>query len=167
MTINDQCRELRLYYLAENLEQFLANANKAKWPLKESLGRMVELEKIEKHNRSIQQRLRSAKIGRTKLMNQFDWAWPGEIDRTVIDELMRAEFIDNHQNIILAGPQGVGKTMIAKNIGLSAITRGHKVLFTTASELVIDLGAQESSAALQRRIKKYISPELLIIDELG
>lgn len=167
MTIHAHLQDLRLYYLADNFEKFISQASKEKWPLKEALIRIVNLEKIEKQNRSTQQRLRAAKIGRAKLMKQFDWAWPGVIDRSVVEELMNSEFIANHQNIILAGPQGVGKTMIAKNIGLSAINHGRRVLFTTASDLVIDLGAQESSAALQRRIKRYTAPDLLIIDELG
>lgn len=165
--IYEQLTDLRLHYLADNLDQFLLQANNSKWSLKEVFQRFIELEHIEKTNRSTQQRLKNSRIGKTKMMNQFDWSWPKKIDRPILEELLHAEFIKYFQNIVLAGPQGVGKTMIAKNIGLSAIGLGFKVLFSTASDLVIDLGSQESSAALQRRLKRYIFPDLLIIDELG
>ena len=167
MTICEQLQGLRLYYLAENLDQFLAHAAKSKWTHKDAVSRFAELETIDKSNRSTQQRLKSAKIGRTKLLNEFDWAWPKEIDRPVIEDLMLLNFIKHHQNIILAGSQGAGKTMVAKNIGLSAIALGKRVYFTTAADMVLDLGSQESTAALQRRIKHYTAPDLLIIDELG
>jgi DNA replication protein DnaC len=167
MTIYEQLQSLKLHYLSDNLDQFIASAAKAKWSIKDTLMRAVELEIIEKSNRSTLARLQAAKIGKTKLMNEFDWSWPSEISRHDIEELMVSEFIRERKNIILAGPQGVGKTMIAKNIALNAVSHGQKVLFTTASNLVIDLGSQESSAALQRRIRRYAAPQLLIIDELG
>ena len=66
-----------------------------------------------------------------------------------------------------AGPQGLGKTMIARNLGHFAVMSGYTCLFTTASVLAIDLGAQESRHALQRRLKHYESRDLLIIDEIG
>ena len=127
MTICEQLQNLRLYYLASNLEHFLVQAAKSKWTHKDAISRFTELEIIDKTNRSTQQRMKSAKIGRTKLMNEFDWAWPKEIDRAVIEELMLTNFIKDHQNIIFAGSQGAGKTMIAKNIGLSAIANGKRV----------------------------------------
>jgi len=167
MTIFEQLQNLRLYYLASNLDHFLVQATKAKWSHKDAITRFAELEIIDKSNRSTQQRLKSSKIGPTKLMNEFDWAWPKEIERPVIEELMQLNFIKDNQNIIFAGTQGAGKTMIAKNIGLSAIAKGLRVLFTTAADMVLDLGSQESTAALQRRIKHYTAPDLIIIDELG
>lgn len=167
MEFTNKLNQLRLYYLASNFNHVIKDAEKSKLSLQNTLERIVELELIERSNRSTQQRLRSSKIGRVKLMAEFDWAWPKEIDRSQIEGLLECDFIKDHQNLILAAPQGTGKTMIAKNIGLHAISRGHSVLFTTASQLVMDLAGQESTAALQRRLKRYVSPDLLIIDELG
>ena len=167
MSIYDQLHALRLYYLSENLDQFFVQAAKSEWSVKDAIHRLIELEIIDKTNRSTKSRLRTAKIGRVKLMTEFDWSWPSEIPRPMVEELMHSEFIRDHQNIVLAGPQGVGKTMIAKNIALQAVNHGFRVVFTSAADLVIDLGSQESTAALQRRIKRYTSPHLLVIDELG
>jgi len=167
MLLHEELLNLRLFYLADHLDEFLLKIKKNAFDPRKMLQHLVELELAERQNRSTQNRLKSAKIGRAKLLAEFDWAWPKEIDRSAIDELMTTEFVKSNQNAVIAGPQGVGKTMIAKNIALSAIAGGFHVLFTSASDLVIDLGAQESTAALQRRLRRYIGPDLLVIDELG
>ena len=167
MLLHDQLQSLRLFYLAGNVETFLAGAEKSSLSHKQLLQRMADLELLERQNRSTQNRLKAAKIGSTKLLAEFDWAWPKEIDRTAIEELLTSEFVKNKQNCVIAGPQGVGKSMIAKNIALSAVGSGHCVFFSSASDLVLDLSAQESTPALRRRLRRYISPALLVIDELG
>lgn len=167
MTLNDQLSNLRLFYTASNLEQFLSGTQKSNLNHRQLIQRMVDLELLERQNRSTQSRLKVAKIGKAKLLAEFDWGWPKEIDRGTIEELVTSEFIKRQQNCVIAGPQGVGKTMIAKNIALAAVSKGHSVLFTKASDLVIDLGAQESTPALRRRLRRYITPALLVIDELG
>lgn len=167
MLLHEELQKMRLFYLAENLDQFISQSSKSNLAPKQLIQRIVELETIERQNRSTQNRLKAARIGKTKFMHDFDWSWPKEISRPIVDELMNGDFVRNNQNAVIAGPQGVGKTMIAKNIALTAISQGFNVLFTTASDLVIDLGAQESSAALQRRLKRYVRPNLLVIDELG
>ena len=68
---------------------------------------------------------------------------------------------------MLVGPNGVGKTMILKNIALQALARGHTVRFTTASDMLAELAAQDSSSILARRIRRYTLPHLLCIDEVG
>lgn len=167
MSIYDDLGFLRLYYLKEHFDQFISSAGAENLSPKEVVSKLVDLEVIEKRNRSTQQRIRTAKLGNFRQMAEFDYDWPKSINRAAIDELLTSEFIGNKSNVVLAGPGGVGKTMIAKNIGWQAVLNGYRVIFTTASDLVIDLGSQESTAARQRRVKKYMHPHLLIIDELG
>lgn len=167
MSIYDDLSALRLHYLQENLQHFLVQMDGIKATPKDTIHRAVELETIEKMNRSIKRRLSAAKLGKFKQMADFDYSWPQKNIKSEITELLSTEFVSNQMNIILAGPQGVGKTMIAKNLGLQAVMNGKTVFFTTASDLAIDLGSQESTAALQRRMRKYTSPDLLILDELG
>jgi len=167
MSIYDDLSTLRLYYLADHLDEFLGHAKKSSLTAKDLVYKFVELETLEKQRRSTDARLRAARIGKFRQMADFDWNWPGEIPRSTVEELLTSEFIREKQNIIIAGQQGVGKTMIAKNVAWQAALNGNKVLFTTASDMVIDLGSQESTAALQRRIKRYVAPHLLVIDELG
>lgn len=167
MSVYDDLNTLRLHYLSENLDEFLANAKKSSPTARELITKLVELELLEKKRRSTEARIKAAKIGKFRQMSEFDWNWPSQIPRDLIEELLTSDFINERQNVIIAGQQGVGKTMIAKNVAWQAALNGFRVLFTTASDMVIDLGSQESTPALQRRIKRYSSPELLLIDELG
>jgi len=80
---------------------------------------------------------------------------------------MSLEFLHDGSNLVLAGPNGVGKTTLAKNIAHHAVLSGYTVLFTTASAMLNELTAQDGDNALQRRFRKYSQPQLLVIDEVG
>ena len=121
-------------------------------------------EEQERARRSLERRLRTAHIGRFKPLCDFDWAWPKRCDRVAIDTLMTLEFLNDAANVVLVGPNGVGKSMIAQNIAHQALTRGHTVLFTSAGQLLGDLCALDSDSALRRRLRHYARPHLLIID---
>ena len=131
------------------------------------LPRLLEMEEKERGRRSLERRLKAAKLGRFKPMADFDWTWPKEVDRELVDELFEFKFMEEAANVILLGTNGVGKSMIAKNLLHQAILRGVTALALSASELLNDLAAQESSSALSRRLHHYTQPQLLLIDELG
>jgi len=131
------------------------------------LAQVIELEERERQRRSLERRTRNARLGRFKALADFDWKWPKRIEREQIEDILRLTFIREAANVVLVGPNGVGKTMIAKNLAHQAVVEGHTVLFTTASGLLNDLAAQDSSSSLQRRLRRYYRPHLLIIDELG
>jgi DNA replication protein DnaC len=124
-------------------------------------------EEHERQRRSLERRLRYARIGAFKSMADFDWSWPKKIDKDIALDLLSLGFVDDGVNAILLGPNGVGKTMLIRNIAHQAVVRGHTVHFTTASDMLSDLAAQESSAALKRRLRRYCHPKLLCIDEVG
>jgi DNA replication protein DnaC len=128
---------------------------------------LLDIEERERKRRSLERRMHTAKIRRFKPMCDFEWAWPKLIDRDLVEEVLRLDFIPEGANVILVGPNGVGKTMIAQNIAHQAVLAGQTVRMVTASELLCDLAAQEGSTALVRRIRRYASPGLLVIDELG
>lgn len=128
---------------------------------------LLGIEEEERKRRSLERRLRFAAIGRFKPMSDFDWKWPRELDREAIEELFTFGFLAEKANVVLAGPNGVGKSMISKNLAYQGLLRGHRVLFTTASAMLNGLAAQDGSLALQRKLKHYCGPELLVIDELG
>lgn len=129
--------------------------------------RLIEIEEQERKRRSLERRLKRSKIGSFKSMVDFDWGWPTKIDRQQVEDAIGLDFCPDHANVILVGPNGVGKTTIARNIAHEALREGMTVLSIKASELVADLAMQESSVALQRRLRRYVNPELLVIDELG
>lgn len=131
------------------------------------LPEVLAIEERERHKRSLERRLKNARISTFKPMADFDWQWPKRVDRAAIDELFGLEFLGAGNNAVLVGPNGVGKTMILKNLAHHTLVQGHTVRFTTASDMLADLAAQESSQALGRRMRRYSIPRLLCIDEVG
>ncbi len=131
------------------------------------LEQYVIWEEHHRSQRSLDGRLRRARIGRFKPMSEFDWKWPKQCDRAVIEQWMQLGFMEGASNLILCGPNGVGKTMIVSNIASQAVLRGSTALFTTAAAMLNELAELDSDSALRRRIKYYTQPALLIIDEVG
>jgi hypothetical protein len=97
----------------------------------------------------------------------FDWAWPKRCDRAAVQALMTLDFLADAGNVVLVGPNGVGKSTLAQNIAHQALIAGHTVLFTSAGQLLSDLCALDSDSALRRRLRHYARPQLLVIDEVG
>jgi len=131
------------------------------------LAPLVQWEEDERARRSLERRLTDARIGRFKPLADFDWAWPKRCDRGSVEALMALTFIAEAANVVLVGNNGVGKSMLARNVAHQALICGHTVRFTTAGELLGDLAALDSDAALRRRLRHYAAPDLLVIDEIG
>lgn len=129
--------------------------------------RLLEIEDAERSRRSLERRIRRARLGTFKQITDFDWAWPKRIDRELVDDVLALDFVREAANVILVGPNGVGKTTLAANIGHQVLLAGHTVLRVRASEITADLAAQDTSTALQRRLRRYTTPTVLIIDEIG
>jgi DNA replication protein DnaC len=100
-------------------------------------------------------------------MADFEWDWPTRCDRQAVQELMTLSFMADGSNVMLVGPNGVGQSMLACNLGHQALIQGHTVLFITAGQLLGDLAALDSDSALRRRLKHYAAPDLLLVDEVG
>lgn len=128
---------------------------------------LMAWEEAERAARSLQRRLSNAHLGQFKSLADFDWQWPTHCDRAAIEELMRLGFVTEAGNAVLVGPNGVGKSTLARNIAHQAVIDGYTVLFTTASQMLNDLAAQDGDSALRRRLKRYTYPDLLVIDEIG
>jgi len=128
---------------------------------------LVQWEEDERARRSLERRLQQAHIGRFKSICDFDWAWPKRCDREAVEALMTLDFLKDATNVVLMGPNGVGKSTLARNLAQQALTHGHTALFTTAGQLLGDLAALDSDSALRRRIRHYAAPDVLVIDEIG
>jgi len=131
------------------------------------LERVIEYEEVERQKRGLERRIRNAHLGRFKPMADFDWKWPKKIDREAIDDLFSFEFLTGGANVVLVGPNGIGKSMISLNLAHQAALRGETVRFVSASEMLNDLGSQSSEASFARRLRRYVRPRLLVIDEVG
>lgn len=131
------------------------------------LAPMLDWEEQQRASRSLERRLKTARIGRFKPLCDFDWNWPGRCDRVAVEALATLDFIKEAGNAVFVGPNGVGKSMLAQNIAHQAVIQGYTVLFTSAGELLGNLCALDSDSTLQRRLRHYARPQLLAIDEVG
>jgi DNA replication protein DnaC len=163
----DQLKAMGLRSAAAQLDDLIALATKKRWGPTEILEHVATLENKDRARRSLERRLARSKLGRFKPIADYDWAWPKRIDRDAVEAALRLDFLARAGNLVLVAPQGLGKTMIAKNIAHQAIQAGHSVLFVTAAQMLLDLGAQDSARALDRRLRHYHRSALLVVDEIG
>jgi DNA replication protein DnaC len=131
------------------------------------LMRLTELELIERQRRMIERRIKAARFPTTKSLDSFDFKVIASLNKALVLELARGEYIDRRENVIALGPSGTGKTHIALGLGLAACQRGCRVRFTTAAALVTELMEARDERRLQRLQQQLASQNLLLIDELG
>ena len=165
--IHDKLKSIGLHYLGDNVEDVIALATKRRWSPAQLLEYIVEQEAKERARRSLERRTKRSKLGRFKSMADFDWKWPKKLNRKAVESALALDFMEDDRNVVLIAPQGLGKTMIAKNIVHNAVLKGRQALFITAADLLLDLTAQESARALDRRLKYYARISCLCIDEIG
>jgi DNA replication protein DnaC len=115
----------------------------------------------------VERRLQSAHLPGIKTLDGFDWTWPKQINRTLIQHLFRLDFIPKHGNVIVLGTVGVGKTHLAIALAHTACLQGETVLFTRAVDIVNVLAAAQASGDMKREMARLAKPSLLVIDELG
>jgi len=163
----ESLRALGLWLVADELDDFIARATKNRNSVRQILEDVARLELQERARKSVERRLRCSRIGRFKPMADFDWEWPEKIDRGAVERVLTMNFIERTENVILVASQGLGKTMMAKNLVHAAVQRGVNAVFTTASDLLLDLSKQETARALERRLRYYTQPAVLAIDEVG
>jgi len=165
--LKTRLRTLGLVATTDNFDDIIALATKKRWSPTELFEHVLALEDKERARRGLERRLKRSRVERFKPMVDFDWNWPAKIDRSLVEAVLRLDFVNEARNIVLVAPQGLGKTMIAQNIVHQAALAGHGALFISAAQLLLDLAAQESARTLERRLKYYSRIGLLVIDEIG
>jgi DNA replication protein DnaC len=163
----DTLRGLGLRAPKEALLSLVTHATKTRLSPAQTLEQLAALERRERDARNLERRTKLATLGRLKTLDAFQWTHPRKIDRERYEQLLTLAFVEHGHNVLLRGPSGVGKTTLAQNLGLAALQRGYTVRFTTLAAALADLLKQESLPALERRLRRYTNPALLLLDELG
>jgi DNA replication protein DnaC len=161
-----QLQQIGLRALPAQLDDFLARATKARWSPRQIIEQITLAENGERSRRSLERRLRLSGLKKFKPMADFDWSWPTQIDRDIVERALSLDFLSEARNLILVGRNGLGKTMIAQNICHAAVQAGHSVLFRSAAALIEDLHRQPTEGR-RRRLRAYANAGLLCIDEVG
>jgi DNA replication protein DnaC len=129
--------------------------------------RLAELELLEREQRATERRIRSARFPVLKSLETFEYTVLPSLNKNLVLELARCEYIDRKENLLALGNSGTGKTHIALALGLAACQKGYRVRFTTAASLVHELIEAKDEKRLMRYQKQMATHELLIVDELG
>ena len=129
--------------------------------------RLSELELIDRHHRLVARRIKAARFPAVKSLDAFDFPAIPSVNRQLVTQLARCEYIERRENVIAIGNSGTGKTHIALGLGLAACQKGLTVGFTTASALVNELMEARDEMRLLNLQKRLARLKLLIIDELG
>ncbi len=129
--------------------------------------RLCEKELADRQRRAMDRRIKLAKFPLLKTIDSFDFKAQTSVNEPLIRELLRCEFIDHKENILLMGNSGTGKTHLATALGFAACCQGYKVRFFGCTALVTQLLEAREDKQLQRLLKQLEKLDLLILDELG
>lgn len=165
----ENCRYLGLKLLEEEYQQMVDKANEHDAGYYELIRDIVQAEASAKRQRRIEYLIKNSRLPQPlKMLSDFDFDFQPKLDRRLIRDLASLEFIERNESILFIGrTNGVGKSHIAQSLALMACQGGYKTYYATCSELINDLNAGVYEKTLDKRMKKYINPELLLIDEMG
>ena len=159
--------ELKLPYLLRHHADLARESAARNWDHVEYLRRLIEGQYTERRQRTIERRVKAARFPVLKTFDQFQWDWPKKINRLQVQNLFRLGFVAEKANVVLLGTVGVGKTHLATALGYAACQEGHSVLFVDAISVINDLAAAQKRGLLKRQLRRYLGPDVLILDEIG
>ena len=165
--IAHKLKQLRLTGMLETLEVRLKQAEESNSGYLDFLLTLFEDEYEKRQSRRLLTRLKKAGFEEEKTLEGFDFSFNPQIPVKRIKQLANCTYIDKRENIFLLGPVGVGKTHVAQALGHIACRMGHEVLFTKAAKMFRYLNGGRADNSFERRTKRYITPQLLIIDDFA
>jgi DNA replication protein DnaC len=167
MLLSNHLKALKLPTFAREYEKVAMESAQDRADYPRYLLRLCELERIDRERRNVERRIRLARFPQTKSFDTFDFAAQPSLNKALVLELTRCEWIERRQNCLALGPSGTGKTHTALGLGLAACQKGYSVAFTTAAALVHELMEARDERRLRVLQKHLNTVKLLIVDELG
>jgi DNA replication protein DnaC len=167
LQLQPRLKRLKLGGMLQTLELRLDQAHKEKLGHLEFLELMLEDEIQRRANKALARRIQRARFDEDRTLSDFDFAFNPKIPASQIRDLATCGFIERRESVLLVGPVGVGKTHIAQAIGHAACMQGRSVLFDKTARVLSDLGAGHLDATWERRLRRYLAPDLVILDDFG
>ena len=165
--IRELLEAFRLNHTARAWEEIAQKASQENLSYHDFLMRILSEEVSLRHSKTVERLIREARFPTLKTIDSFDWAHPEKIDKQIVLKALEMDFSSNQENLIFVGPSGLGKSHLAIAVGYAACQREIKTLFTTAADMINCLVAAHADHSLEKALKKYCHPRLLVLDELG
>jgi DNA replication protein DnaC len=167
--LRDRCQShfvtLRIPVEPAALDELLARAEKENLSHLRFLDLLLGTQADARRERAVARRIRDAHFAENKTLESFNWDFnPRAFDRVQIEALATSDFIRRRTNLVLVGWSGVGKSHIIQALGQKACVHGYRVLYRTSAQLLTDLTASLADKTLPAKLRRYASPDLLVID---
>ena len=158
---------LKLSRIAEIYREVLDEAARKNSSMLEVLSTLIAEEAIARSERALQRRIRQARLPKRKTLQEYDFTFPKRMPKQKILRLFDCQFIEQHLCGVFIGPTGTGKTHLLTALGYTACERGISVRFTRVVDMINVLTTAQINGTLEKALKAYVNPSLLLLDELG
>jgi DNA replication protein DnaC len=165
--LSDLLKTLHLKYVEPQLANLMEEARIHSVTYDVFLRRVLSLEVEARKHTAHQNRRKAARLPVSKTLDAFDFSFQPSLNERLVRELADLSFVRTHSNVVFLGPPGVGKTHLALSLAGKALDAGYSVFFSTLRDLVEDLEQASQQHALKSRLRRYITPQVLVIDEIG
>jgi len=166
-TLQPRLRQLRLSGMLDAIAARLEEARAAHLDPLDFLLLLLDDETARREAEGVERRIRHARFEEVCDLRDFDFAYNPEVPKSQVWELASGRFVEEHASVLLCGPTGVGKTFIAQALGLEVCRQRRRVLFVKTSALLADLAGGRADGSWQGRLRRYLKPDLLIIDDFA
>lgn len=166
-SLKTRLKSFKLSGIYNSLEERLSYAQEKSLGYSEFLELLLEDEYNSRQDNSYKRRCSKAKLPAYKSIEDFDFSFQPSINKKVINDCLTCQFINEKKNIVFIGKPGTGKSHLSIAFGLQALQKGHKVLFSSVSDMLNTLHTSKADNSYYQKINYYLSPDLLILDELG
>lgn len=165
--IRTMAEKLHLFHTARDYAAILAKTAPENLSNRDLVIRLLDNELACRHERLVVRLVKEARLPVIKTIDTFDWAHPTSIPKNLILNALQLDFVAKKGHVIFLGRGGLGKTHLALAIAYAACQMEIRTLYTTAADMINRLVASQADQSLERALRKYCSPRLLVIDELG
>ncbi|MDX1439889.1 MAG: IS21-like element helper ATPase IstB [Rubricoccaceae bacterium] len=165
--LDRQLEYLHLPFIREHATALATRAASEARSHLDYLAQLIDGEAALRADRATLRRIKNARFPVIKTLESFRFDWPKKINRLQVQDLFRLQFIEDKANVVFLGLVGLGKSHLASALGYAACQRGCNVLFTNAIDVINTLSAAQQKGTLKTELRKYLTPVLLILDEVG
>lgn len=165
--LRQELQELKLVHIAENYREVLDEASRRNTPMLDILLQLVGGQTAARRDGAMARRVRIARLPALKRLEDYDFTFPTKIPKAKLLRLFDCQFVESFGCAVLIGGTGVGKTHLLTALGYAASGKGISVRFTRVIDMINVLTTAQQNGMLERKLKEYVRPQLLLLDELG